>query len=711
MKSPDVCSTSFSRRATAVFRAGILAAFFHLTGIVACAGPDDAMAILETVQPLASIGLSPDGRRLAFATRDGDRLILHVRDLDTGDETSFEMGTDIPTGAGNEDKTVRPAVMNYVEWATNDRVIALQRYGKLHAIDASGANKVELLPFDSGMFREGGGETVVAVRTVTNLLPGEPDTILVRGTFATFSSSSLAIAAGSVIDYYRVNIHTGRAMPFSGSSGERVRTLIDQFGRIRGAYDIDRDDGRYEILVVDESGKPKRPVSKHIGKELAEQYGLRFEVEKDIFHEAQIFGFGYNPNILFFSANSGRDTYAFYALDIEGRRVAGPLAESERFDVPVSLVYVPQKFALGGITYQAEREQTVWLLPEFAAVQRAVDASLPGRINRIIDWDDTFNRFAIVSSSDRDPGTVYVLDRAAKTMRRQLARHPTLDPEHMAQTVPAWVKTRDGREVLCYLTIPPEAKPGGSNPMVVLLHGGPWARDYWGFDSEVQYLAAHGFLVLQVNFRGSEGFGFAHLSAAFGRFGDAALEDVEDAIDWAVTYGVADRSRIFTMGASYGGYLALYLAATHPEGFRGAVSIAGVTDLLSIIEGDSYYGSPSEWVSYEVRKALIGDPRKQKALLKSTSPVNLAKKFAAPVLLIHGEDDSTVPIAHSKRLHGALKGAGKAVEFIPIKDAYHGGWNPKQERDLYESVIHFLRKNDPGPPASDPPSAAGAGGA
>lgn len=667
-------------------------------GAVLRAETADLASILEPGQPSSSVALSPDGRRLAFATRKEGRLYLHVRDLEASEENEFEVGVDLPANNEHVDPAVRPATMDYVGWPTDTRIVFQQRYGKLWGIDPDGSNKVELLRFSADGFD--GSDKIYESRTVINLLKHEPDVILVRGSFSALSNTFHRFSAGSLSDYYRVDIHRGTAMPFSGYDGMRERLLVDQLGRVRAAYAANDKDGGGELLVCDDRGVPKVRISKLIGEELAEKYGLRSTTLSHLFKQARIFGFGYRPDLMFFASNAGRNTYAIYALDLTEKEVVGPLAESDTYDVPTALVYVPQRMTLGGIRYEDERPRTIWLVPELENAQGLLDRALPNRTNHIRGWSDDLSSFLVVSSSDRDPGSVYLLDLKSKKLARQLALRPAVDPKAMATSVSAWVPTRDGRKILCYLTVPGTVKPGSSNPMVVLLHGGPWARDTWGFDPEVQSLAARGFLVLQVNFRGSEGFGYEHLSAAFGRFGDSALEDVEDAIDWAVDYGLADKQRLFVMGASYGGYLALYVAAANPDLFRGVVARAPVTDLFKIIDGESHRGV--DWLGSRVRRALIGDPRKDKDLLQKTSPVNLASKITAPVLLIHGKEDRVVPFEHSERMAARLKSAKRDVKFVVVKDAYHGGFNPDQERMAAEETIGFLQRLDPGPPAATP---------
>ncbi|MBI5382065.1 MAG: S9 family peptidase [Opitutae bacterium] len=662
---------------------------------------DEIAALANPAQSANSFGISPDGKHLAFGAREKNELCLYVVDLDNpSDRRRIVVGTDLPANNEHPDKSVRPAVMTFVDWKNDRRIIFQQRYGKLQAIDLDGKNRVELARFGQNLDLGNLGRTECSItRNVVNMLPREPEFILVEVAAVEVSYGSHGAGSANLHDYFRVDVATGKAMPMSHGRTLLGSPIDDEMGNVRGYHKIDRMSDIGEYMIGEDKDTPEKPLSELLGVKLAETYGLKHHVVKDLFRAASVYGFGYWQNTLFFTSSKGRDTYALYVADLKNKKVEGPLWESDRVDLFGSLVFVPQLTKLGGMRFEDTRERTAWLLPEFEAIQKDLDTQLPQRVNRIAGWDDALKRFAVFSYSDRDPGSIAVYDAATKKVQRLGSIRPQIDYRHSAGMVAAWIKARAGHDVLCYITAPAVTSGRTPAPMVVLLHGGPWARDSWEFDTEVQFLAAQGYLVLQVNFRGSEGFGYAHLSAACRNFGNAALEDVEDAIDWVTNNGVADRRRIFAMGSSYGGYLALYAAAKRPDLFRGCIARAAVTDLVDLVAGIDR-SSISDWRQYEVRKQLVGDLRKDKELLRKTSPVNLAAQIAAPVLLIHGKDDGVVPIEHSERMRRKLESAKRSVEYIEIKDAMHGGWNPAQQRQIWDATAAFLRKHDSGAAAA-----------
>tara|TARA_Y100001933_G_scaffold255561_1_gene298811 strand:- start:15029 stop:17011 length:1983 start_codon:yes stop_codon:yes gene_type:complete len=287
---------------------------------------------------------------------------------------------------------------------------------------------------------------------------------------------------------------------------------------------------------------------------------------------------------------------------------------------------------------------------------------------------------------DRNPGTFFLVDVKAGTVGRIQDRRPWLTRERLAKMEPVALTMRDGTAVSGYLTTPNGA--AGPGPLVVVVHGGPHqAQDAWGFDEGVQFLAAAGYAVLQVNFRGSAGFGREFEAAGYGEWGGAMQDDVTDATRWAIAEGVADPKRICIYGASYGAYSALTGAFREPELYRCAVGYAGVYDLpLMFREGDL----PRTWLGASYLAKTLGTDRAQ---LESRSPVYNAERIQADVMLVAGEQDERAPIEQSERMRDALKAAGKDVEWIVEKGEGHGFLNPDNRAELYRRLLAFLERS------------------
>ena len=227
--------------------------------------------------------------------------------------------------------------------------------------------------------------------------------------------------------------------------------------------------------------------------------------------------------------------------------------------------------------------------------------------------------------------------------------------------------------------------------MIVMPHGGPQTRDVWGYDPDVQFLANRGYAVLQVNYRGSSGFGQKFLDIGKRHYGDAAQQDITDGVRWAIKQGIADKDRIGIMGGSFGGYSALMGLILEPEVYKCGISIAGVSDWIELIKDKAEMFPESAGPNV----AMFGHPTKDAAALKRISPVYMVDSIKAPILLIHGRDDPAVPFSQAKAMIRALKKAGKNYEFMSKYNEQHGLRSFKNRVEMYNRIEKFLQKHLP----------------
>jgi dipeptidyl aminopeptidase/acylaminoacyl peptidase len=247
---------------------------------------------------------------------------------------------------------------------------------------------------------------------------------------------------------------------------------------------------------------------------------------------------------------------------------------------------------------------------------------------------------------------------------------------------------RDGFKVRGYLTLP-AGNAGSKPPLVVLPHGGPWLRDYWGFDSEVQFLANRGYAVLQVNFRGSAGFGRKFLEAGYQEWGAAMQDDVTDAVKWVIAEGLVDPDRVGIYGASYGGFAAMAGLCFTPELYRCGVNVCGVTDMRTLIQN-----LPAEKKLLRANmERLVGDPKEDSELLKRRSPQHNVERIAVPVLLAYGQEDTVVEIKQGDRFHRELKRNGKEVKYLVFPDEGHGFFRRENQLKFYGELEQFLDRH------------------
>jgi len=304
-----------------------------------------------------------------------------------------------------------------------------------------------------------------------------------------------------------------------------------------------------------------------------------------------------------------------------------------------------------------------------------------------VSWSSDGKQALFFVASDRNSGEYYLYDRKAGKARFLLARDEWADPDLMRPRQPIELNARDGLLLHGYLTAP-EPKDQSKPPLVIVPHGGPHGvRDDWQWETWSQLLANRGYAVLQINYRGSGGYGQDFGAAGYRQWGAAMQEDLIDSVRWAIERGHADGQRVCILGASYGGYAAMMSAAREPDMFRCAISYAGLSDLrLMYKRGDirrSQYGE-------NYLKRAIGEDETE---LADFSPVNHAADIKAAVMLIHGGEDQRVPPIHAQQMKAALEKAGKKVEWMYEADEGHGFYRQAHRQELYERVLKFLDAN------------------
>ena len=298
-------------------------------------------------------------------------------------------------------------------------------------------------------------------------------------------------------------------------------------------------------------------------------------------------------------------------------------------------------------------------------------------------------------STDRKPGEYFLVDFVTREIRSLLHSRPRLKNAVLAEVQPLRLKARDGLLLNAYMTFPAGRARTGL-PLVVLPHGGPYgARDRFGFDPEAQLLANRGYAVLQVNFRGSSGFGSEYRAAGYREWGAKMQDDITDATRWAISKGLVDAKRICIFGGSYGAYSALMGTVREPELYRCAIGYAGVYD-LALMYNTGDISRLQNGRAY-LRTALGDDP----VQLEARSPVAQAARIRADIMLIHGAQDRRAPIQHARRMRSALEAAGKQVTWIAEDEEGHGFFNQARRRAMYEQVLAFLARNI-GPEATPP---------
>ncbi len=343
-----------------------------------------------------------------------------------------------------------------------------------------------------------------------------------------------------------------------------------------------------------------------------------------------------------------------------------------------------------GAIFHRDGPRTVWFSEEYRGLQKVLDRMFPGLVVQLHGSDVEQRIFLVSTYSDKQPVIYHWVNLETRDAGMFKNSAPWIDPQRMQPMNIIKFKTRDGRQLDAYLTLPAGATKANPVPLVVLCHGGPWVRDTWGFDGEVQFLAAHGYAVLQPNYRGSTGYNWMFPREDEWNF-VKMQEDVTDATKMVMTSGLIDQDRIAIMGASFGGYLAVAGVAHEPSLYRCAVTIAGVFDWELKVLGEKSGQFDVPYYARMIKK--LGNPKNEKEKFFVMSPINFIQNIRVPVFVAAGKEDWTVEIEQSERLISALKKHDVPYEKLFISDEAHGMAHLKNEVELYDRILVFLAKN------------------
>lgn len=402
----------------------------------------------------------------------------------------------------------------------------------------------------------------------------------------------------------------------------------------------------------------------------------------------QPLGFSADGRILYWLDARDRDTAAAFAMDWATGRMTR-LADDPRADVQGALIH-PTTGRLQAVMVDYLKPEWTVLDPSVAADIAFLDREL-GRWS-IASRTDADDRWTVATDNSTAASSTFLYERAGRKLTKLFDSRPELAGAPLARMRPVEIRTRDGKTMVSYLTLPAgiEGRPQRPLPMVLLVHGGPWARDSYGFDREAQLLANRGYAVLQPNFRGSTGFGKAFTNAGDGVWHTAMQTDLLDAVDWAVREGIPDRSKVAIMGGSYGGYATLAGLTFHPTTYACGVDIVGPSNLQTLLAT-----VPPYWESF--RKQLIrrvGDPDtpEGREKLRQMSPLTFAERIQRPLLIGQGANDPRVKQAESDQIVAAMQAKNIPVTYVLFPDEGHGFARPENNIAFMAVAENFLAR-------------------
>jgi dipeptidyl aminopeptidase/acylaminoacyl peptidase len=595
--------------------------------------------------------LSPSGRHAAMLVkRNVGRVQLVVFDLENPGEPKIAAGfndLDIADMAWVNDDRLIFGTTDLSRPVINWRIGA----GMPYAVNRDGSEERAGVP---------GG------RVVRMLRDGSADVIIAAG-------------SGKGTSLYRVNTLDRRVTPLTGLRPANIRNWwLDEAGAIRAATAV----GENTVTLYRRDAAEDRWVVVH---------------ESDRYSAPGIQPLVYRNGELYVKARVDNEagTTGVFRFDLAaGRLDPQALVSVKDFDFDGVLLFDHDSRRLIGIRHHTDAWATTWLDPAMQSLQDRVDAALPGLINLVYCERCLSQRRVLVSSiSDRQPGMVGLFDRETGQLQLIGRSRPWIDPRRMGQRDFVRVKARDGLSIPTIVTTPPDWKTGDTpRPAVVLVHGGPYVRgSTWSWSDEAQFLASRGYVVIEPEYRGSEGFGWRHFQAGWKQWGLAMQDDVADAARWAVTQKLADGARICIAGGSYGGYSALMGLIRDPALFRCGIAWSAPTDIDEMYAmtwsdmSDAYerYGMP----------VLVADRQADAAQIAATSPLRLAARLKQPLLLAHGALDGRVPIEHAEQLLKALKRHNEQVEWVRYPDTGHSWFPLETEADFWGRVEQFLARH------------------
>ena len=388
-------------------------------------------------------------------------------------------------------------------------------------------------------------------------------------------------------------------------------------------------------------------------------------------------------------SNKETGRFALYRFNYLTREIGEKILSHDENDI-TSFALNDDGTAIESAYFTDERDRITWFDPVYKKHQKALDKALPGQEAWIQSRSRDGTKMTVYSTSPTDPGSYYIFEPSAGRLHRFAGVNDRIDPSKLAATRYVRYAARDGLSIPAYLTLPVGRAAKGL-PLIIMPHGGPYGvRDTLDYNSEVQFLANRGYAVLQPNFRGSESYGEAYYERGEGQIGRAMQDDLDDAMDWLVKDGTVDAGRVCIVGASYGGYAALWGVIRNPERYRCAASFAGVTDFKAQLK----YSVKSMKTRYrrEWQTTVRGDDVFD---LDTVSPAKNASRLTRPVLLTHGDEDSNVPFSQFKTMLAALKKAGKPVESHVYEGEGHGLFDIANEKDWLDRLEAFLAKHNP----------------
>ncbi len=585
--------------------------------------------------------LSPDGNYISYLGPYERRLNLFVQKANDKNAERITSVTDRD--------------ISWYFWKDNSLVFAKDDAGDenfhLYSIHADGSGMRDLTPFEK-----------VRINLIDDLEDIENEIII-----------SMNKNIPELFDPYRLNIVTGELVQLAKNDNplEPIDSWkTDHQGRLRIASKVI---GTNTTLLFRENEKDQ--FKEVLTTDFRESVSpLFFDFE--------------NENVAYVSSNHGRDKAVITKLDLKtGKEIGKPIFSHPEVDVE-QMGYSHKRKVPTAIVYTTDKKHFHFLDKLTEERYAFLEKELPGYEIVLTASNKEEDKFMIRTYSDRSLGAYYLFDQNKKELKKIVDVSPWIDEEDMAPMKAIQYKTRDGLTVNGYLTLPVNKKHNNL-PVIINPHGGPWVRDHWGYNPEVQLMANEGYAVLQMNYRGSTGYGRKFWESSFKQWGRTMQDDITDGVDWLIKQGIADPERVAIYGGSYGGYATLAGVTFTPDLYACAIDYVGVSNLFTFMNTIPPYWKPYLEMMYE----MVGNPEKDKEQMAAASPVFHIDKIKAPLFVIQGANDPRVNIDESDQIVKALRARGVEVLYMVKYDEGHGFHNEENRFEVYKAMLGFLNKH------------------
>jgi len=578
--------------------------------------------------------ISPDGEHVAFLAQWEYRMNIHVQRVGESDVRRL-------TASNHRD-------IPYFGWATSNRLVYVQDSAgdenfHLFAVNIDGGEPEDLTPFDNIRI-----QFVSTLRLV-------PDVMVI----------SMNRRDPRLMDCYRIDINSGELEMAAENPGHVMIWVSDHHGQVRAAMAL--AENQSQLLYRETEDQPFQTVATSQIVDLLVPLSFSFDGQQ-----------------LYVLSNKGQGTEGLYTFDPAKRDFVNLLYQHP--DVDISFIFLSyHRRLLRGVAYIDDRLRFHFFDSEGERIQRELESRLPGYGVWVSSLCQDESRMVLQTLSDKSRGAYFLFDQPRGELSKLADISPWIEESHLCDMKAIQFTARDGLRIPGYLILPKGLKPRDL-PVIIQPCSFPWSRETWGYDPTAQFLANRGYAVLQVNYRGTMGYGSDYLKAGFGEWGGAILNDIEDGVRWLIAEGIADPARIGILGHSVGGYIALASGIAKPNLYACVADYSGPTSLVTFVTSPPPYW----YTSMELLYDLVGDPKEDREWLEAQSPLYHPETFDLPLLVAQGINDPLTPVAETDSFVADLRSLGKEVTYLRLEEEGHRFVRAESRFALFRAFEEFF---------------------